>query len=215
MRSRLGLLAATTAAIALGAPAAASAATLAALPERACYRSGQSIGLVGSGFTPSSSISITADGTAVTGGTADGAGNLIAGLPLGLATGQVLSTFTAFDQTNTANYASVQLRVTALEARLRPRRVRPNRKMRIRARGFTSGRVLYAHVFRRGFRRNVKVGRLKGDCHDLSVRRRLVKRGMRRGAYKVQFDTRKRFSKKTAVQVRSTLKVRRPAKRKR
>jgi hypothetical protein len=52
---------------------------------------------------------------------------------------------------------------------------------------------VYAHIRRKRFRRNVRVGRLKGACRTTSKRVRLFNRRARAGVYRVQFDTFKRF----------------------
>ena len=65
---------------------------------------------------------------------------------------------------------------------------------RIRARGFTEGRTLYAHVRRNGRGKNFRLGRLKGPCGMKSVRKRLFRARAKIGVYRVQFDTRRRYS---------------------
>ncbi len=83
----------------------------------------------------------------------------------------------------------------------------PNRRLRVRARGFTTGKTLYAHVRKGRYRRNIKLGRLRGACRTLSVRKRFFGRRPPTGRYLVQFDTRRRFSRKTKVGLRTYVRV--------
>jgi hypothetical protein len=91
--------------------------------------------------------------------------------------------------------------------RVRPLNGAAGRKLRISAAGFTTGKRLYAHVVRRGYRRNVLVGKLKGPCHTAKARRRVMPAALAPGRYKVQFDTRRRYSPKTKVWVRFRVTV--------
>lgn len=79
-------------------------------------------------------------------------------------------------------------------------------RRRINARGFTNGGTLYAHVVRGRSKRNLRIGRLTGACGDLRVKRRLFAAGARRGTYRVQFDTSRRYSGRTVPRV--TFRVR-------
>lgn len=79
--------------------------------------------------------------------------------------------------------------------------------LRIRARGFFDGRVLYAHV-RRGERvRNVRIGRLRGACRRLSVTRRLFGADARPGTYRVHFDTVRRYAPAPGRRVTYSMRV--------
>ena len=59
------LLAVAVALAGIAAPATAAAATLTTQPVKPCYRSGESVSFVGTGFTPSSTANLTRDGTFV------------------------------------------------------------------------------------------------------------------------------------------------------
>jgi hypothetical protein len=198
---RHGIAAAVATAFALAAPATANAAAVAAAPLKDCYRAGEQLTLSGSGYTPNQGVSIASDGQPLGSSIADPAGNFSGTLRVGVPSGEKVKTYSATDQSNPANTAAVQLRVSALTVNLRPKRGRPNRRFRIGARGFTTGKVLYAHIVRKGFRRNVRVGRLKGPCHKISARKRLFPRNIATGFYRVQFDSRRRYSRKTKVKV--------------
>jgi hypothetical protein len=188
--------------LALSAPAAASAATVGVLPQRSCYRSGQDLFLAGTGFSPGAGVSIGSNGAVIGSLTANSQGAFSGVLTPALRTGETVKTYTATDRTNPAVTASVPLRVSALDVKVRPRSGRPGRRLRLRARGFTNSATLYAHVVRGRQRRTVRVGRLKGACHTKKVRKRVFSRNTRTGSYIVQFDGRRRYRKRTKVKVR-------------
>ena len=192
-------------------PGAAGAAAVGVLPTKPCYRSGESLLIGGYQYTPSSAVRITSDGAFIGSVSTDQNGAFQGTLRVGQRRGERTKTYTATDVSNPANAASTNLRVTALAVTVRPRSGRPGRRARVRARGFTTGNRLYAHIVRGRYRRNVGIGRLRGACRALSVRRRIFRRGTRPGAYTVQFDTRRRYSRETAVRVRYRVMIfRRP-----
>ena len=49
--------------VALAGPASASAATLSVTPQKRCYSSGESVNLIGTGFSPLATASVTRDGS--------------------------------------------------------------------------------------------------------------------------------------------------------
>ena len=51
------------------------------------------------------------------------------------------------------------------------------------------------------------VGKLKGPCHTLKRKKRVLEATTPSGVYTVQFDTKRRYSKKTKVWVRFTVTV--------
>jgi hypothetical protein len=188
-------------------PAVAGAAAVGVLPAKSCYRSGESLLIGGTQYTPNASVRITSDGAFIGSVTTDQNGAFQGTLRVGQRSGERSKTYTGTDLTNPANVASTTLRVTALDVTVRPRSGRPGRRVRVRARGFTTGTRLYAHIVRRGYRRNVRIGRLKGACRTLSARSRIFRRGTRPGRYTVQFDTRRRYSSRTAVRIRYSVVI--------
>jgi hypothetical protein len=186
----------------------AFAATLSVEPVKPCYRSAEEIRLTGSGFTPGGEVTITSDGQPVRNGTttADSAGNIAGDLTV-VSTTERVKTYGAIDQSNSANNVSTTLRVSPFDVNLAPRNGPPGRRLRIVARGFTTGRTLYAHVVRGRSRSNVRIGRLRGPCRRLRVRRRIFRGSARPGTYIVQFDTRRRYSPNTRVRVRFRVSV--------
>jgi hypothetical protein len=190
----------------LALPAFAQAAAVSVTPVKPCYRSGESVAMSGSGYTHGGGVSITSDGQSIGTTTADGAGNFGGRLTVASPTRRV-KTYTATDQSNTANTASVPLTVSPFFVRVAPRNGRPGRRLRIRAAGFNNGRRLYAHVVRGRRRSNIRIGRLRGPCGTLAARRRIFPRGARPGTYTVQFDTRRRYSPDTRVRIRFRVSV--------
>jgi hypothetical protein len=192
----------------LSAAATADAANLVVQPARDCYRDESKLLLLGGGFTPNGGVDITSDGSNIGSAGTNGAGAFAAELTVRLASGERVKTYGAIDRSNAAITASIPLRITATDVALSPQRGRPGRRMRIRARGFTTGRTLYAHVRRgRRYRKNIRIGRLRGACHKLRARKRLIRRGAGTGTYRVQFDTRRRYSRRTQPRIRYDVTV--------
>ena len=198
MRRRIAGPVAAVAVLLLGA-SAAQAATLSVAGNKSCYRAGDALILGGTGYTPGAPVAITIEGRQLGTLTADAAGNISSPLRIGNLRGISQRTLVATDATNPAITATTQFLGSALIVKVKPRNGAAGRKLRISASGFTTGKRLYAHVRRKGYLRNVFVGKLKGPCRTLKVRKRVVSGSTPNGVYTVQFDTKKRFSKKTKV----------------
>ena len=194
------LAAAAVVAVGLATPAAASAATFSVSPPRDCYGSGHPVELSGSGFTPSNEVSVTKDGRPVDPSQptvptdVNGAFSNI-GLRFGQESGRETHTYAATDTTDPSLTASTQVLLSAVNVRLRPQSGAPGRRLRIRANGFTTGETLWVHVVRGRSKRHIKLGRLRGDCHNLTTRRRILPRDARVGIYTVQFDAFRKYVK--------------------
>jgi hypothetical protein len=205
------LVAACTAAIVLAAPVAASAATLGVSPAKPCYRAKEPSSMSGSGFTPYGAVNVAVNGTALKGSplNADSNGTIGSSLMLGQLEGQQRKTVLATDVTNPALTASVSVLVSAVTVDVTPQDGIAGERVRIRARGFTTGKALYAHVRKKHGRvlRNVRLARLKGACRTGSVKRRLFSPHTRYGVYKVQFDTSRRYSPRAAVKSDYTVTI--------
>lgn len=192
MRNRILTFLALGVLVAAFAPSA-SAATLGF--DRSCFRPGTTATLSGTGYTPNGAVAIGRDGAVTTATTADATGAIgVRFTTPSQASGSRLYDFNAVDATNTAIIAATQVRITALNVSIRPRSGTPSRLRRIGARGFIGGRTLYSHARRgRGYKVDVRIGRLRGPCAKVSARRRLLRRGTRPGTYRVQFDARRRY----------------------
>jgi hypothetical protein len=191
----------------LAAPSAAQAASLKPDPEKPCYRSGETVHFIGAEFTPSNLINLSRDNIPVASFPADGAGRFDASLRLLQDQPRQVRTYTATDSTNQGLSASVQVTVSSVGVGLSPRTGPVSRRFRISARGFTTGRTLWAHVIHKRSKRHLRIGRLKGACHNLSARRRLLPRGARLGRHKIQFDTFRRYRANRAVKTTYPINV--------
>jgi hypothetical protein len=193
--------------LALAVPSAASAAELVVSPKKRCYSSGETVTLDGTGFSPSGSATVTRDGTPLGALTSDANGAFSGRLTLAQASGRKTKTYTATDGTDSTLTASAQIIVSAVRVDLTPKNGSPGRVMTVNARGFTTGKTLWAHVIRGKSKRNLKVGGLKGACGDLKTRRRLLPQNAALGVHTVQFDTFKRYSPNRAVRDRYTVTI--------
>jgi hypothetical protein len=198
---RLIRAAVAIASVALAAPATASAATLTVDPVRSCYLEQDQVFLIAEGYTPNGMVDFTRDGNLVESVQTDGVGTFQGTLTLpGLIMGQRPLTYVATDKADPTRTAQVTLLTTAVDVRVAPRGGPPNRLLRIRARGFSGGGTLWAHVRRVKRRgggpvrtRTVRIGRVRGPCWTANVRRRLFRRNTAAGRYRVQFDTFRRY----------------------
>jgi hypothetical protein len=175
-------------------PASASGQTVMLTTDRPCYGPNQVISLVGHGFTPDGDVALSADGQQLGIGIADYDGVFSASVRApALPFASLPLRFTATDQTYLLNRASARVRLTSLGVSVTPTTGIPSRPRKIRARGFFSGRTLYAHIRRAGRTRNLRIGALRGPCRTLDVTRRLFRPGVRAGSYTLHFDTSRRY----------------------
>jgi hypothetical protein len=200
-------LAVAVAVAALAAPSAAQAASLTTQPANACYRAGETVHFIGDGFTPSNLVNLVRDDVLVSQFPADQNGRFDVSLRLLMAQGSQRRTYTATDSANQGLSASVAVMVSALRVDLAPRNGLASRRFRIRARGFTTGRTLWAHVVHKRSKRLIKIGRLKGACHTIRTRHRLLTRNARLGTHRIQFDTYRRYRADRKVQKHFTIRI--------
>lgn len=184
------------------APPLASAQGVLLEADRPCYGAHQVISLTGYGFTPDGDVALSVDGQQLGIGIADYDGVFAASLRAPtLPFSEVLLRLTATDQTYLLNRASAPVRLTSLGVMVTPTTGVPSRPRRIRARGFFDGSTLYAHIRRDGRTRNVRLGALRGPCRRLDVTRRLFRPGVRAGAYRLHFDTSRRYLRSAGARV--------------
>lgn len=187
-------------AIAFLAPATASAATLSV--NKTCYGPGEKIAFSGGGFTPSGPVALSVSGRQLGVGAANAVGEIDVSVSAPDIDGKRRTDFyTATDQTDLSLTAGVPVHLTSLNVKVTPKNGNPAKAKRVVARGFTSGKTLYAHVRRGKSKRNVKVGKLEGACRTLDVKRKLFLANAKDGLYSVQFDTKRRYSAKARPQV--------------
>lgn len=193
------LVAAPAALALLALTPAANAATLTV--NKPCFGANDNLVLTGTGFTPNAAVGFVVNTNGVTRTITDRLANPAGVFQYTSATPSIgttrrrTDTFLAVDRTNGANGAAAGVLLSRVRVTVSPGSGNPSRRRRIRATGFTTGRTLYAHIRRGGkTRRNVRIGRLKGACKSISVRRRLL-RGLRPGNYRVQFDVARRYKR--------------------
>ena len=193
--------------VVLAAPATASAATLSVTPEKRCYSSGETVSLLGAGFSPLSTASVTRDGSPLGALMTDANGAFTGLLTVAQTSGRRTKTYTASDDAVSTLTASKQITVSAVRVDLSPANGAPGRRMSIKASGFTTGKTLWAHVTKGRSKRTLKVGSLSGACGGLKTRRRLLPRNADLGLHTIQFDTFRRYDPKQAVRYRYTIDV--------
>lgn len=175
-------------------------------PAKACYLTGDTVSLSASGFTPNGAVDVSIDGTSLGQRAADTAGNLAVEVRLGTMRGARAHTLTATDAAGLT--ASVSYRGTSHRVTVRPQDARAGAKRRLRGWGFFAGRRVYMHVRGpRGYRADKRIARPTGPCGTFSVRRRIVGSGAATGRYRVQFDARRRFSRKTRPRLVGHMRV--------
>ncbi|HET8754995.1 MAG TPA: hypothetical protein VFM58_03250 [Solirubrobacteraceae bacterium] len=184
--------------------ATADAATLSLDSVRACYLSGTQATISGSGFAAGAPIEVTEDGEARGSTVADTSGAFAATWNFGGLNAAKSHTITATDG---ATAASVTYMGTTYRVATRKSKGRAGRKYKLRGYGFLFGRKAFMHVRGHGVRRDVFLARPKAPCGTFTVKQRIAPAGSPFGDYKVQFDAKKKYSKKTPNALHFTLNV--------
>ncbi len=188
----------TVSAVLAAAPTAAADATSPAALETSypCYASGESVLLDGTGFTPAGEVTLSAEGQQLTtlDADVDGAFTVRVQTPDALF-GTTRMRLTATDRARPALSDDATVRIADSDVMVTPEVGHPARPRRVRAWGFFGAEAVYAHLKRRGAARarNVRLGTPKGACGVLDVQRRLFPSDPRPGAYRLQFDTLRRY----------------------
>jgi hypothetical protein len=157
------------------------------------------VNLLGTGFTPLGSATVTRDGSLLGTLNTDGSGAFNGVLTLAQNSGRRTKTYIATDDTDSTLTASRQITVSSVRVGLAPASGAPGRILRVTAHGFTTGKTLWAHITRGRSTRHVKIGRLKGACGNLRTRRRLLPRDAAVGVHTIQFDTFRRLNRDQPV----------------
>jgi len=185
----------------------AQAATLTINPVQPCYISGETADVTGAGYTPNGTVAAAFAGQ--TGNfTADAAGNVGLRLTFPAVKGIKNDAVSATDTTNPALTATIPLLITRRHVDVNPTHAAAGKKLRIKGYGMTGGSKVYMHI--RGphhYRSDTKIAKSKGPCGTFKTRRKIVSSGAAPGAYKVRFDHKKKYSKKTTPQTGGTLTI--------
>ena len=180
-------------------PGAAEAATLAA--GKSCYIRDRDARIAGSGFAPESPVEFSVNGRPMTTATSDPNGDVLVVYALPGTRTEKRLVVRATDAVGTAAqttiYVSSELRVTtdSIEGEnLRTWRAR------FRLYGFLRGRAYLHYLNPRGrHKKTVRLGRLRGPCGRLHTEKRRVMPfdDPQYGRWRLQFDTRRRYSPAT------------------
>ena len=197
-----------TAGMAMTATTAQAAPAVGIGPAKSCYISKEKVTVLAGGFTAGGAISFTIDGQAIATLTADANGGTAGALTFGTFKGAKAHTLTATDPANPALTASMTFYGTTPQVTVKPANARADKKRKMRGYGFLSGPKAYMHVRNHGVSSDTLVGRPKGPCGTFGpTKRRIVSAGAASGNYRVQFDAKKKYSKKTRPRLVYTLRV--------
>jgi hypothetical protein len=175
--------------------ATAEATTVALDPVKPCYLAGEDVGLSGTGYTASGTVSFAVDGQTIFTEVADTAGNFATGLHFGQMKAVKTHTLTATDATNPAVTASLNFVGTTQQVATRDSRGKPGQKKKLRGYGFIFGKKAYMHVRGHGIKSNKFLKRVTAPCGTFTVRKAFVPSSAPIGKYRVQFDHKKAYKK--------------------
>ena len=186
---------------------AAHAQSVAIAPVKACYLAGDQITVTAAGFTAGGLVDFAIDGRSLGPLVADPAGSVVGSLTLGTMRGAKSHGLTATDQTNPALVANAAFLGTTHQVVVKPKNAPAGQPRTLRGYGFLAGPRVFMHVRGRGYRADKRIARPSGPCGTFATRRVIVPTTAGLGRYTVQFDARKRYSKKTRPRVRGTMRV--------
>jgi len=189
------------------APAAAQAQSLTIAPVKPCYLTGDAITATAAGFTAGGLVDFAIDGTSLGPLVADAAGTVAAPIQLGTMRGVKTHSLTATDQANPALVANFAYLGTTRQVVVKPRNARAGKPRRLKGYGFVAGPRVYMHVRGNGYSADKRIARPSGACGTFATRRVIVPASAGLGRYTVQFDAKKKYSKKTQPRVRGTMNV--------
>jgi hypothetical protein len=205
MTARYAVLAA---AAAFGLPGSASAADVAV--DQPCYVEGGPITATGSGYTPSSTATLSLDGTMSTAGTdVDGAFSTTLTAPLTALKHKGARQFSLTASDASGATASTTINVAAVGIDAIPSRSRPHKRITWIVVGYPSTKVMYGHWrFGGRTRANHRMSVPKGPCGVMRARARQIEaKRIRFGVWTVQFDFNRRYDKHASPRIRVPVRV--------
>ena len=204
-----GLGKAVTIAMAGGAALAgtAQAQSVTITPPKPCYLGGEQITATAAGFTPGGLVDFAVDGRSLGPLVADAAGSVAGLIRLGGMRGAKSHGLTATDQTNPALVANAAFLGTTRQVVVKPRNARAGSERRLKGYGFMSGPRVYMHVRGNGYSADKRVAQPSGPCGTFVTRKVIVPASAGLGRYRVQFDHKKKYSKKTRPRVVGSMRV--------
>jgi hypothetical protein len=179
-----------------GAPASASAADVAV--DQECYAEGGTMGVSGSGYTPSSIATLTLDGTTYSADTdPTGAFSTTLSAPttsLKHPGAQQFSLSTRDVDTGAEATLAINVAKTGVDGV--PARSKPHKRITWNIAGFPGSKPIYGHWrFGGKTRGDHRMGIPTGPCGVLRVKARQIEAPVRFGLWKVQFDFNRRYDK--------------------
>jgi len=182
-------------------------------PPSACHRAGDTLHVTGTGFTPSMPVDLLLGGAVTSTVNASAQGTVEAELKLpssGSVPGQRTYRVTAREHNTPTNTATASVPATTFAYRANPASFqRRGGRASLSFAGFPTARSVYAHYRLDGrTRATVKLGRATGACGTLAVDAELIPaRVVRAGTWVVQYDTRARYSARTAPRLLGKIRV--------
>jgi hypothetical protein len=197
-----------TAGMAMTAATAQAAPSIGIGPAKSCYFSSDKVTVLAGGFTPAGSVNILIDGQSLGQLPANASGAVAGEITFGRFKGAKAHTITGTDTANPALTASKTFYGTTPQVTVKPANARADKKRKMRGYGFLAGPKAYMHVHNHGVSTDTLVGRPAGPCGTFGpTKRRIVSAGAASGNYRVQFDAKKKYSKKTRPRLVYTLRV--------
>lgn len=187
--------------------ATADAATLTIAPVKACYLTGEAITAAGAGFTPNGAFEVKLDGTSLGQRDARPDGTFAVTITLGTMRAVKSHALSATDVTDPALTAGASFMGTQNIVTVKPKDAKAGDKLRIRGYGFLAGPRVYMHVRGHGYSTDKRVGNAAAPCGTFATRKRIIPATATPGFYRVQFDARRRYSKKTKPRVKGRMHV--------
>jgi hypothetical protein len=190
--------------LALAAPAAASAATISSTVPCARYISGvATMGVRAAGFTPNTALTFSIDGSTVSSGIADAAGNYATPNASAFSPPfqtKNIKTVTVSGTDTSGVTASSTMKVVKLGVVV-PGHARPSRRVRYRAFGFAPGKRIYLFVRRGGKTKGrFTIGKAKGACGTATKKLRYMPlTHYQTGTYQFWYSHDKKYSKATRI----------------
>jgi hypothetical protein len=186
----------------------AQAQSLTIAPAKPCYLAGEQITMTAAGFTPGGLVDFAVDGTALGPLVADPAGTAVGALTLGGMRGAKSHGISATDQTNPALVANASFLGTTRQVVVKPQDAAAGTPRRLKGYGFMNGARVYMHVRGNGYSSDKRIAKPCGPCGTFATRKVIVPASAGLGRYRVQFDHRKKYSKKTRPRFVGTMRVR-------
>lgn len=185
----------------------AQAQSLTIAPVKPCYVAGEQITTTAAGFTPGGLVDFSIDGRTLGPLVADPAGTAVGSLTLGGMRGAKSHGLTATDQTNPALVANAAFLGTTRQVVVKPKDAAAGTPRRLKGYGFMDGPRVYMHVRGNGYSSDKRVARPGGPCGTFATSTVIVPASAGLGRYRVQFDHKKKYSKKTRPRFKGTMRV--------